>query len=131
MPMKKATLILLIVSFFIASFASHARAEVDGAMLLNNCADAVKYMENNKDPSINFASVHFCFGYISSINDIHNNFVSSVACFDPPVFCAPSPADMEQYVKIIVRYLKSHPEYLPDDGSVLALAALQEAFPCP
>jgi len=128
--MKKPTLILLIASLFISCIASQVRAEVNGSKLLDNCLEAIKYIDNRNDPSINSASVNFCVGYISGVNESHSTFVSSVACYDPPVFCNPSHDNLNQLVKITINYLKRHPDYLHYDGSFLILSALKEAFPC-
>ncbi len=129
--MKKLTFLLLIASLFIASSASPGMVEIDGNMLLENCQEAVRYMDNKNTQSVNLSSVNFCVGYISGVNDLHTTFVGSVACFDPPVFCSPRPANLEQLVKIVANFLNAHPENLHIKGSVLAVAALKDAFPCP
>jgi len=129
--MKKPTLLLIIVSLFIACSASSSLAEIDGNMLLENCNEAARYLGNKNNLPVNFSSVNLCVGYISGVNDLHTTFVGSVACFDPPVFCSPRPAHLEQLVKIVVNYLKKHPEDLHFQGSVLTVAALKDAFPCP
>jgi hypothetical protein len=129
--MKKLTLLLLIASLFIASSASPGMVEIDGKMLLENCQEAVRYMDNKNTQSVNFSSVNLCVGYISGVNDLHTTFVGSVACFDQPVFCSPRPANLEQLVKIVANFLNAHPENLHFKGSVLAVEALKDAFPCP
>ena len=129
--MKKLTLLLLMASLFITSSASPGIAEVDGEMLLENCQEAVRSMDDKNAAAVNFSSVNFCVGFISGVNDLHTTFVGSVSCFDPPLFCSPRPADLEQLVKIVSVYLKAHPEDLHFNGSVLTVAALKDAFPCP
>ena len=126
--MKRVTLVLLVVaSLFIAS---PVLAGIDGSKLLDDCQEAIRFQENKNAPSINFSSVNICTGYILGISDLHANFVSSVGCFDPPFFCKPPPADLEQLVKIVVKFLKENPQDLHFQGSVLTMAALKEAFPC-
>lgn len=129
--MKKLTLLLLFTSLFIPSTATSGMAEIDGNMLLDNCKEAVRYMENKNAPSINFSSVNFCMGFISGVNQLHTAFVSSVSCFDPPMFCGPPPANSEDLIKMVVKFLKTNPQDLHFQGSVLTIAALKEAFPCP
>lgn len=46
------------------------------------------------------------------------------------VVCAPPTASNDQVLRVIVHYLESHPERTHEDISVLALAALREAWPC-
>ena len=126
--MKKPTLFLLVASLFIAS---PVMADIDGNKLLDNCQDAITYWESKNSLSVNFSSVNFCIGYISGANDLHKTFVSSVGCFDPPLYCKPSSYTVEQLVRTVVNFLKNHPEDLHFQGSVLTMAALKEALPCP
>jgi len=128
--MKKLALSIIVLFLFIASVTTSAKAEIDGSMLLQNCIEAVRYMQNKNAPSPNISAVNFCVGYISGVNDMHTTFVRSVACFDPPVFCNAPPADIEKLVKIVVEFLKAHPEDLHFQGAVLTVSALKEAFPC-
>ena len=128
--MKKLALSIIVLFLFIASVTTSAKAEIDGSMLLQNCIEAVRYMQNKNAPSPNITAVNFCVGYISGVNDMHTTFVRSVACFDPPVFCNAPPADIEKLVKIVVEFLKAHPEDLHFQGAVLTVSALKEAFPC-
>lgn len=130
-PMKKLSFIVPAVVCFISLMGSHVRAEADGSMLLNNCTEAVKYLENKNDPAVSITAVNYCVGYITGINDLHTSFISSVSCFDPPKYCIPQQTMTEQLVKVIVTFLKTHPADLHFQGSDLILAALKEAFPCP
>jgi hypothetical protein len=126
--MKKLVFVLMAAFLFIAS---PGRADIDGYMLLDNCKETIRFLEENKNaPSLDFSSVNFCLGFISGVNELHKTFVSSVACFDPPLFCSPEPANLEQLVKIVVSFLQEHPNDLHFQGSVLTISALKEAFPC-
>jgi hypothetical protein len=129
--MKKLVLFVLTASLLISCIAPHVRAEVDGTILLDNCTEAIKYIDNKNDPSINFTAVNYCVGYISGINDLHTSFIASVSCFDPPKYCVPQQIKPEQLVQVIVRFLNIHPEDLHFQGSDLIIAALKDAFPCP
>ena len=128
---KRLTFILLILSLFIAFNARFGKAEIDGYKLLYYCKEAVRNIENKNAPSIDFSAVNFCVGFISGINEMHTAFVKSIACFDPPVFCAPMSIDSEQLVMNVFNFLKAHPEDLHFQSSVLTISALKEAFPCP
>jgi hypothetical protein len=130
-PMKKLAFIVLTPSLLISCITSHGRTEVDGNMLLNNCLEAIKYIDNKNDPTINISAANYCVGYISGINDLHAYFVSSISCFDPPKYCLPQETNSEQLVKIIVKFFKTHLEDLQFQGSDLVIVALKEAFPCP
>lgn len=45
--------------------------------------------------------------------------------------CVPTGATYEQVVRVIVKYLRDHPERLHRPRRQLMLAALEAAFPCP
>jgi len=49
----------------------------------------------------------------------------------PLQFCIPdSGIPVIQAARIIVKYLKEHPEQLHEDGMGLTVAALKDSFPC-
>lgn len=45
-------------------------------------------------------------------------------------YCTPAGVTLGQRKDIFIRYLKSHPETRQDDGAVLYVRAMAEAFPC-
>jgi hypothetical protein len=49
----------------------------------------------------------------------------------PTLSCQPPELSTVQVARIIVRFLETHPELLHYDGPMLAVYALQDAFPCP
>jgi Rap1a immunity proteins len=44
--------------------------------------------------------------------------------------CLPDGTGSEQAIRIVVKYLNSHPEKLHKDAHILVVEALREAFPC-
>lgn len=46
------------------------------------------------------------------------------------LFCFPNSVTYGQYVRIVVKYLRDHPEQLHKDEFLLAATALITAFPC-
>jgi hypothetical protein len=45
--------------------------------------------------------------------------------------CAPPQASLTQFVKIFYQYTRQHPESEHEDYQIIAMRALQSAFPCP
>lgn len=45
-------------------------------------------------------------------------------------FCAPEPVTYLQYVAVVVKFLRDHPERLHESRQLLVQVALREAFPC-
>jgi len=128
---SRLTLFLLLLSLFIAFNATSGKAEIKGKMLLENCKEAVKYIENKNDSSINHSAVNFCIGYISGVNDLHTKFIDSVATFEPPIYCTPANTQIEEMIKIVVKFLEQHPQDLTYQGAELTVSALRDAYPCP
>ena len=46
------------------------------------------------------------------------------------LFCQPKISTNAEAARIVVKYLRDHPERLHEDEFILALAALNAAFPC-
>ena len=44
--------------------------------------------------------------------------------------CIPDGVQREQMKKVLLKYLRDHPEKLHEPSAYLTLAAMQEAFPC-
>jgi hypothetical protein len=128
--LSRLTLFLLLPSLLIAFNATSGKAEINGKMLLENCKEAVKYIENKNDSSINHSAVNFCIGYISGVNDLHTKFIDSVACFEPPIYCIPANTQIEEMIKIVVKFLEQHPQDLTYQGAALTVSALRDVYPC-
>jgi Rap1a immunity proteins len=68
----------------------------------------------------------FCLGFLGgmlSLSRITHNTQNL------PFFCAPAVTN-EQGARVLVKYLKEHPEMLHLEGDFLTFQALMEAFPC-
>lgn len=44
--------------------------------------------------------------------------------------CLPDDAPIAQYARVVVRWLREHPEKLHEPKSMLVMEALEDAFPC-
>jgi hypothetical protein len=62
-----------------------------------------------------------CIGYVVGISDALN-MVGSV--------CASTSVTVDQVIDVIVNYIRANPKYRDVPASLLAGAALREAFPC-
>jgi hypothetical protein len=69
-----------------------------------------------------------CRGFVQGVRGM--NYVFHL--FDTqPSFCVPPDVNSEQNARVLVRYLKAHPETLHLNGAFLTAVALQHAYPCP
>jgi Rap1a immunity proteins len=117
------------------SAAAGAGAEVakvlNGHQLLEMCPDALRTLEQ-PNANVNDFAAGYCIGLIMGILDVnvaYQHFPNQTQV----LFCDPrdGTATLPQFVRIILRYLQTHPERLHLYGTVLAIEAMQEAFRCP
>lgn len=78
-----------------------------------------------------------CTGYLKGLDDMHMVYAAVVARYhksDNPraffLYCIPYKIHNEQLAKVVVDYIKKHPEELKSPASVAAVKALRNAFPC-
>jgi hypothetical protein len=90
---------------------------------------------------------YWCAGYLGAIHDIHTqnrvnlvivgamgvtlagpNKERAVALLRGP--CIPDEASILQLARVLVKWLREHPEKLHEPKSTLTLAAFEDAFPC-
>ena len=74
-----------------------------------------------------------CVGYINGVGDGVEASITFAQVQNSSVrkpYCLPSDAENGQLVRIVLKYVKGHPElaHMPTAG--LVMLALQEAFPC-
>ena len=62
--MKKTAISILLVSLFIATPLALLAEMHDGNILLDDCKEFLKYMDNKEDPSVVMASIGYCLGYM-------------------------------------------------------------------
>jgi hypothetical protein len=98
---------------------TRARAEsltLDGHKLLRNCEITVT------------AKRAWCSGYLYGMLDMQSLDVT-VPLSAP--LCIPQGVTTEQGRRVLVKYLRAHPDELHNRANVLTYHAFKEAFPCP
>jgi hypothetical protein len=113
-----------------------ASAETTGNDVLKDCQSAVRFLDNNGAPTSELYDSGWCVGWLSSVlelTEIQKQWgeLSDQKPQKPLQFCLPaSGIPAIQAARIIVKYLKDHPEQLHLDGMGLTVAALKDSFPC-
>ena len=125
------------ILLFVALFATviSAEAETTGNDVLKNCQTAVRFADNNGAPTGELYDSGWCFGWVSAALELTKayNEWSDFTKQKPTLlqFCLPdSGIPVIQAVRVVVKYLKEHPEQLHEDGMGLTVAALIDSFPC-
>jgi len=72
----------------------------------------------------------YCVGLVQGIKETSRVY-KATGRSDAPLMCLPQAGLQNgQAVRVVVRYLNDHPQNLHDDETLLATAALRDAFPC-
>lgn len=106
----------------------------DGNKLLEQCNVAVNIMDGKEltadtQGGIDAGNSMYCFGLLQGV--ISLNKLYEVPLRNKALFCTPnSDITNGQAARIVVNYLKKHPEVVDEPDFAITINALIEAFPC-
>ncbi len=104
-------------------------AFADGNELLKQCGTLVAFLDGAAADISKDGQVNFCLGFMQGITQ--TNLVYQKVLNDNAQFCLPARGITDgQAARIVVKYLRDHPEDLHRSEFVLSFWALKEAFPC-
>ena len=120
--MQKIIALLLVV----LSFPQNVVASPDGVKLLQSCSAGIRIQDGGNASKEALADGLWCVGYVMGYLDGYamSSATNAKACFPSKGISA------EQAVRLIVEWLKKHPENLHKSGSDEMLLAFANAFPC-
>jgi len=118
-------LLLLLVAVFSPPSWGIAATTNDGNKLLTDCGAAVTFMDGER--LLDTVGASHCLGFIQGLNQMNDFYGLKGA---PMFFCRPREVTAGQATRIVVKYLRDHPEELHKEDFVLVVAALSAAFPC-
>jgi hypothetical protein len=108
--------------------SSYAFASNDGNRLLKNCNAALEYQDSKAQPD-SFINVGHCIGYVTGIMDTIEMW--NAVDKNGSMVCLPNGGiSPEQGIRVVVKYLKDHPEKLHLASNGLVWEAFLKAFPC-
>jgi hypothetical protein len=108
---------------------STAPAVADGNDLLKQCGVAVAFIDGARIETRDSPNISFCLGFLQGITQ--TNVLYQQAQKSDAQFCLPTSGITNgQAARIVVKYLRDHPEALHNGEFVLAVWAFKEAFPC-
>lgn len=120
-----------------------------GNELLSSCEKYEKYDHAARRLTADeTAAAGMCAAYVSGFVDASTTYNSLLSQLDAalqkseadgarvrhrisPMACIPEGATYEQTVRVVLKYLRDHPEKLHERRSTLMLEAIASAFPCP
>ena len=102
----------------------------NGTDYLDDClkADSFLSLEKFESATDRFPS-GFCLGVIQGVIDTLT-IITSRDCQGSVLACLPSTVTRLQTVKVVIKYLQEHPQYLHERETGLVLSAITSAFPC-
>ena len=103
-------------------------AHADGKSLLARCEQAERLLYEQKiDDPVNAG---FCLGYIGAVRSALQILNSELA--PGKRACLPREGvDVGQAIRVAIRFLRDHPQRLPENEAALVIEALRAAYPCP
>jgi hypothetical protein len=118
------------------AFAGNSASVVgNGHNLKMDCAEVVRYANQGFGSTLEAdgLSLGYCLGQIRALLVVLS--VSSLQMYrgtnKPKIeACLPERTTSGDAVRVVMRYLERHPDELREPGSLLALYALSEAYPC-
>jgi Rap1a immunity proteins len=125
-PMK-ATLLVLVLST-LASASDKGWSNHTGNDLLPVCSVAVDFLDKKNVSRDDANDALECLQYVSGFLDGYA--VASTVEKGKPFICFPKDSNTGQMVRVVVKWLRDHPEKLNLAASDCVFAAVGEAYMC-
>ena len=123
--MKKLALKFVVASLFMVFSTIAAGMHFsDGNQLQEVCNEAITFPFIKGEADVFTAGT--CLGYLRATNDMYEIMAKD----SERTICIPPGISGKQLIRIVVKYLREHPERLQNIASLLVFEAFQESFPC-
>ncbi len=126
----RLTVALLTLAFLVAAPIATAGTRDDGNKLLDDC----EHVDQQNLSAPDAFSASYCLGLMHGITSTNSayRYIFEDPISMRPLFCGPQDGIPNgEAARIVVKYLRDHPEELQKWGPALAYDALEAAFPCP
>ena len=120
--------LITVATFVMAGPIGHPVTGPDGSELLRACTATVRQADGATLNAEDAARSVWCVGYVGG-------FLDGLAVMNwrggaSPVCLPQNGIENEQAVRIVVKYLRNHPEQLHESGRIAVVVAIGEAFKC-
>ena len=115
----------LLLAVLISSSASEGIEFTDENKILTSCTELSRLLHFQLE--LDSFEAGKCWGYISANIDVFN----PVKYGSSRIVCIPEDKEPSDLVKILIEYLKEHPNDLNDPANQLIIKAFSEIYPCP
>ena len=100
----------------------------DGNQFLEDCTQAIRSMDGETLTGHQVNLNLHCVAYIEGFTDAQLWYV--LVMNGPPLYCSPEGVKVGQATRIVVKWMKEHPESLHLEKGFITGIALRIAFPC-
>lgn len=101
----------------------------DGNELLNQCQQAVRFIDDAGKPSDNRLNVGHCIGMVEGVRTMML-YIDSAQPANYKTCFPKGGISNAQAARIVVKYLNDNPAKLNEDGPYLIFMGLHQAYPC-
>lgn len=127
MNRRTAALVLAVIVTVLQPEATLA----DGNLLLKQCTPIMSFLDNAGNVLSNVENTFDAGFCLRMAQGITNTNMMYQYAMQKTLFCLPTGGIQNvQAVRVIVKYLKEHPEQLHEHEATLAIMAFIQAFPC-
>jgi hypothetical protein len=119
--------LLGLVGLLLAVAPVQAAEPITGATLAAQCPAALDRLAGKATSPQAAQAASFCLGYLSGI--VHAYAVAPAAGMTP-LYCVPEGADIGHMMRVVLSYLREHPEQHDVAGITVVTQALEAAYPC-
>ena len=132
--MSKSAGAVVFVLMFVWSFITYGATNDNGVRLLSECSNAVLARDNHNLSDNEFARGFYCLGRLQGVkemNEFYRLVLEKMGKKSATEFCLPKGGvENGQASRVVVQYLRDHPEQLNEVSVILIIDAFRKAFPC-
>jgi hypothetical protein len=133
MRMRLIGLVLTYALFLMPTSGKAQTANPTGTEFRAWCQQALVQDASKQTKEQALEATH-CVGYLSGAGDVFKLWQKSTLEHgggNPSPVCSPTPSvKVDDLIKVVLKFLNSHPDRLHEPYPSLVLAALSEAYPC-
>lgn len=127
----RCLLVAVLLSLLSISLAADEQFEASGNAFVRQCSVVEKEHDLTKrDIALREVCAAYVSGFVEGVGFGISGARSNSGPATPYPFCGVEQAEAGQIVKIVLRYIREHPETAHLPAYVLSGRALQQAFPC-
>lgn len=121
-----------LLAFAVAAATNASLAQgPDGSFYLEACGAAIRQADGKQISDNEVVGATFCASYIAGFLDATSLGRAQTGCASNRAICLPDRGiTNDQVARLLVKFLREHPEQLHESGRMSLYIALAKVFPC-